>query len=150
MQLGSVCGSDGGGGEPLPHDVFVPAAQREWGVIPAPLVFVMGHHIPWIPASTLPPARAPRPPGLRDTQPCSNTGCKSWPASRSEQRDAFRIGRWKKPHGDQGSRGIPTSDHRGQGSVCPQSTWEGSQASRAAEAGHAHTDTQPGPWQTQA
>lgn len=116
MQLGSVCGSDGGGGSPFPTTCLCLQHREEWGVIPAVLVFVMGHHIPWIPASSLALARAPSLPGLRNAQPYSNMGCRSWVASRSEQRDAFRTGRWKKPHRDHSSWGIPTSDHHGQGS----------------------------------
>lgn len=116
MQLGSVCGSDGGGGSPFPTTCSCLQHREEWGVIPAALVFVMGHHTPWIPASSLALARAPSLPGLRNAQPYSNMGCRSWVASRSEQRDAFRTGRWKKPHRDHSSWGIPTSDHRGQGS----------------------------------
>lgn len=39
-------------------------------------------------------------------------------------------------------------DPHGQGSLCPHSS-EGSQASRAAKAGHAHSDTRLGPGQAQ-
>lgn len=56
-------------GEPLPCNVLAPTVRGERRVIPAPWVFVMGHHIPWISLHSPPskgptPAWAPRSPAL--------------------------------------------------------------------------------------
>lgn len=57
----------------------------------------------------------------------------------------------KRPVGTTAAGGCPgLSDPCGRGSVCLQSAHEGSQASRAVEAGHARTDARPGPQQAQA